>query len=142
MYSNISLRLYGTNLPILLLNWLNLINFYMIEKEIPVLKNEFSWDQSGINLVLFYPNLTYNENECNKATEKDHLGILPLHKRTLVNVNKTINFYDLEYFGSKKTIVILKDLCKFQVNTPINAKVTAVQSFENLHTFISWQPCC
>ena len=35
----------------------------------------------------------------------NHLGILPLHKRTLVNVNKTINFYDLEHFGSKKTIV-------------------------------------
>ena len=33
------------------------------------------------------------------------MGILPLHKRTLVNVNKTINFYDLEHFGSKKTIV-------------------------------------
>ena len=33
--------------------------------------------------------------------------MLPLHKRTLVNVNKTINFYDLEHFGSKKTIVNL-----------------------------------
>ena len=31
--------------------------------------------------------------------------MLPLHKRTLVNVNKTINYYDLEHFGSKKTIV-------------------------------------
>ena len=29
----------------------------------------------------------------------------------------------------------------FQVDTPINAKVTAVQSFENLHTFILRQPC-
>ena len=29
---------------------------------------------------------------------------------------------------------ILKDLWKFQVDTPINAKVTAVQSFENPHT--------
>ena len=31
---------------------------------------------------------------------------------------------------------ILKDLCKFQIDTPINVKVMAVQSFENLHTFI------
>ena len=36
---------------------------------------------------------------------------------------------------------ILKDLCKVQVNTLINAKVTAVQSFKTLHTFILWQPC-
>ena len=36
---------------------------------------------------------------------------------------------------------ILKDLCKFQVDPPINAKVTAVQSFENLHTSILRQPC-
>ena len=80
-----------------------------MKKKIPVLKNKFSQDQSGINLVLFYPNLTYNENEFNKGTEKSyyHLGILPLHKRTLVNVNKTINFYDLEHFGSKKTIVLV-----------------------------------
>ena len=34
--------------------------------------------------------------------------MLPLHKRTLVNVSKTINFYDLEHFGSKKTIVFYK----------------------------------
>ena len=87
-----------------------------MKKKIPVLKNEFSQDQSGINLVLFYPNLTYNENEFNKGTEKNliitynHLGILPLHKRTLVNVNKTINFYGLEHFGRKKTIVFGKRL--------------------------------
>ena len=30
----------------------------------------------------------------------------------------------------------MKDLCKFQIDTPINVKVMAVQSFENLHTFI------
>ena len=36
---------------------------------------------------------------------------------------------------------ILKDLCKFQVYTPINAKVMAAQNFENLHTFILRQPC-
>ena len=28
----------------------------------------------------------------------------------------------------------------FQVDTPINAKVTAVQSFENFHTFVLRQP--
>ena len=33
---------------------------------------------------------------------------------------------------------ILKDLCKFQVDTPINAKVTAVQSFENLHIHLCY----
>ena len=27
------------------------------------------------------------------------------------------------------------------MDTPKNAKVMAVQSFESLHTFISWQPC-
>ena len=42
-----------------------------MRKKIPVLKNEFSQDQSGINLVLFYPNLTPNENEFNKGTEKN-----------------------------------------------------------------------
>ena len=42
-----------------------------MKKKIPVLKNEFSQDQSGINLVLFYPSLTYNENEFNKRTEKN-----------------------------------------------------------------------
>ena len=36
---------------------------------------------------------------------------------------------------------ILNDLCKFQVDTTINAKVTAVQSFKNLHTFMLRQPC-
>ena len=79
-----------------------------MKKKIPVLKNEFSQDQSGIDLVLFYHNLTYNENEFNKGTEKNHIitfCILPLHKRTLVNVTKTINFHDLEHFVSKKTIV-------------------------------------
>ena len=35
---------------------------------------------------------------------------------------------------------ILKNLCKFQVDIPINAKSTAVQSFENLHTLILRQP--
>ena len=34
----------------------------------------------------------------------------------------------------------MKDLCKFQVYMPINAKVT-VQNFENLLTFILRQPC-
>ena len=34
----------------------------------------------------------------------------------------------------------MKDLCKFQVDIPINAKVAAVQSFENPHTFILRQP--
>ena len=42
-----------------------------MKKKIPVMKNEFSQDQSGINLVLFYSNLTYNENEFNKGTEKN-----------------------------------------------------------------------
>ena len=42
-----------------------------MKKKIPVLKTEFSQDQSGINLVLFYPNLTYNENEFNKEAEKN-----------------------------------------------------------------------
>ena len=42
-----------------------------MEKKIPVLKNEFIQDQSGINLVLFYPNLAYNVNEFNKGTEKN-----------------------------------------------------------------------
>ena len=37
--------------------------------------------------------------------------------------------------------LILEDLCKFQVDTPKNAKVIAVQSFENHHTFILWQQC-
>ena len=30
----------------------------------------------------------------------------------------------------------LKVLCKFQVNIPINERVTAAQSSKNLHTFI------
>ena len=30
---------------------------------------------------------------------------------------------------------IVKGLCKFQVHIPINAKVTAIQSSKNLHTF-------
>ena len=42
-----------------------------MKKIIPVLKNEFSQDQFGINLVLFYPNLTCNENEFNKGAEKN-----------------------------------------------------------------------
>ena len=36
---------------------------------------------------------------------------------------------------------ILKVLCKFQVDISINARVTTVQSLENLHTFKLWQPC-
>ena len=36
---------------------------------------------------------------------------------------------------------ILKDHFKFHINTQINAKVTAVQSFENLHIFLLRQPC-
>ena len=37
---------------------------------------------------------------------------------------------------------IFKDPDKFQVNMPIiNAIVIAVQSLENLHTFVIWQPC-
>ena len=36
---------------------------------------------------------------------------------------------------------VLKGLCKFQVDIPKNARVTAVQSLENLHTFILQQPC-
>ena len=40
-------------------------------KKIPVLKTEFSQDQSGINVVSFYSNLTYNENEFNKEAEKN-----------------------------------------------------------------------
>ena len=42
-----------------------------MRKKILVLKNEFSQDQFGINLVLFYPNLTFNGNEFNKGTVKD-----------------------------------------------------------------------
>ena len=80
-----------------------------MKKKILVLRNEFSQDQSGINLVLFYPNLTYNEKEFNKKTEKN-LIITWVYcfytNKLLVNVNKTINHYDLEHFGSKKTIVL------------------------------------
>ena len=36
---------------------------------------------------------------------------------------------------------ILKNLCKFQVDVPINTRVIAVQSLENLYTFILRQPC-
>ena len=36
---------------------------------------------------------------------------------------------------------ILKDHCKLQVDAPIIAKVTAVESFKNLQTFILRQPC-
>ena len=32
--------------------------------------------------------------------------------------------------------LVLEGLCKFQVNEPINARVLAVQSLGNLHTFI------
>ena len=77
------LVVYGRDLPILLLNWLNLINFYMNEKESRnSTKNELSQDKSGINLILFYPNLAYDENEFNKRVEKsdNHLDILPLHQ--------------------------------------------------------------
>ena len=35
----------------------------------------------------------------------------------------------------------MKGLCKFQVDIPKSAKVTAVQSLGNLHTFILRQPC-
>ena len=35
---------------------------------------------------------------------------------------------------------VLKRLCKFQVDIPINARVTAVQNLENLYTFILRQP--
>ena len=31
---------------------------------------------------------------------------------------------------------VLKALCKFQVDIPINARVTAVQNLENLHTYL------
>ena len=33
----------------------------------------------------------------------------------------------------------MKVLCKFQIDIPINAIVTAVQSLEDIHTFILWQ---
>ena len=36
---------------------------------------------------------------------------------------------------------ILKYLCKFQVNIPINARIIAVESLKDLYTFILWQPC-
>ena len=35
----------------------------------------------------------------------------------------------------------LKYLWKFKVDIPIHARVTAVQSLENLYTFILQQPC-
>ena len=35
---------------------------------------------------------------------------------------------------------ILKYLCKFQINIQPHARVTAVQSLEDLYTFILWQP--
>ena len=36
---------------------------------------------------------------------------------------------------------VLKGLCKFQVDIPINARVMAAQSLEKIHTFILQQPC-
>ena len=36
---------------------------------------------------------------------------------------------------------ILRYLCKFQVDIPIIARVTAIESLENLCTFILRQPC-
>ena len=47
----------------------------------------------------------------------------------------------LEKFYHSVNNSILKDLCKFQIDTPTDTKVTAVQRFENLHTFILQQPC-
>ena len=37
--------------------------------------------------------------------------------------------------------VVLKGFCKFQVDIQKNARVTAIQSLEDLHTFILRQPC-
>ena len=36
--------------------------------------------------------------------------------------------------------LVLKGLCKFQVDIPKNSRVTAVQSLQNLHKFILPQP--
>ena len=37
--------------------------------------------------------------------------------------------------------LFLKSTCRFQVDTPINAKVTGVQSSENLRSLRLRQPC-
>ena len=58
----------------MLLNWLDLIKFYMNEKyncnSKKKRKIEVSQDKSRINLFLFNPNLGYYENEFNKRAEK------------------------------------------------------------------------
>ena len=57
-------------------------------------------------------------------------------------VIKNLNLRFLgQSFNTNVNKLILKDLGKFQVDTPKNAKVMAVQNFENLDTFILWQPC-
>ena len=43
-------------------------------------------------------------------------------------------------FSHKVNKQVLNGLYKFQVDTPINARFSAVQSWENLHTFILRQP--
>ena len=48
--------------------------------------------------------------------------------------------YVLTKFLHSVDKLALKGLCKFQVNKPENARVTAVQSLENLHTFMLRQP--
>ena len=51
-----------------------------------------------------------------------------------------INAFFLTKFSNKVYNLVLKDLCKLLVDKPLNARVTAVQSLENLHTFILLQP--
>ena len=53
--------------------------------------------------------------------------------------NLNHNFFDKIFTQCKYHI--LNDLFKFQVNIPTNARVTAVQSLENLSTFLLQQPC-
>ena len=99
-----SCRVYERDLPILLLNLLDLIKFYMNEKDNCNSKKkrkiEVSQDKSRIDLFLFNPNLGYDENEFNKRAEKsdNDLDILPL------NVDK---WHDLEHFLGRKTILTL-----------------------------------
>ena len=56
------------------------------------------------------------------------------------DVIKKLNKQIFRQFLHNVNNPILTVLCKFQIDIPIDARVTVVRSLEDLHTFTLWQP--
>ena len=98
------------------------------------------------NNLLAFNELFYQQNEFMAAASDQVADIIMC--RTSYSWIAMTSSTDLSYWRPSDKIftqhqdnLVLKCLCKVQVNTLINARVTVVRSLENLCTFILWRPC-